>query len=131
MTERFADAATQIRPVLLRPQRQQLRDPGRHANITQRSIRTRNITGARRIVGYQRHVAQPQVLSKALVVPEEKCLVLANRTADRRAENIALELRNGALVEKVSSIQIAVAQKLVNAAVQLIRARAGHDAHLP
>src|SRR5579884_2989000 len=39
-------------------------------------------------------------------------------------------MRNRSLIEKVSRIQITVAEKLIQTSVKLVRARGSHNAHL-
>src|SRR5262249_10821868 len=71
----------------------------------------------------------------ALVVAEEECLVAPDRSADRAAEFIAakgLFRPASAIVEERVGVQLVVAQKLIDAAMELVRPRlALHDGHGP
>ena len=70
------------------------------------------------------------MLAIAFIISENESLVLLNRTAQRSSKIIALKLRDVALIEKIAGIEIAVADELVERAVQRIRASGGHDADL-
>src|SRR5207248_2623945 len=81
-------------------------------------------------VRHQRHTAQSQMLPEAFIVSEQECFALDDRSAKGTAEYVALKLRNGSLVEIISRVQRAVAQKFVGAPVELIGATGRDDADL-
>src|SRR2546421_4675385 len=81
-------------------------------------------------VRHQRHTAQSQVLPEAFIVSKEECLALDDRSAKGTSEYVALKLRNASLVEIISRVQRAVAQKFVGAPVKLIGATGRDDADL-
>jgi hypothetical protein len=65
-------------------------------------------------------------LSDALVVREEKCTVLDNRSADRAAKLIPLErcFRDASrILKEIRGIQCAIAQKLITASMECISSR--------
>src|SRR5579884_2036616 len=130
MAERFRDASAEFRPILDRPQRQQRRCRRRDSNISLRAVCVGDISSSGGVVGNERYIAQRKMLAKALIIPEKENLVLANRSAQRSAEDIALKLRRVALIEVIASIEGVVAQKFVSGAVDLVRARCSHNAHL-
>ena len=70
------------------------------------------------------------MLAEAFVVCEEEAFVLFDRPAQRAAKHVALKLWNRPVIEKVSSIECAVAQEFVGTAVQLIGASSGDNTHL-
>ena len=70
------------------------------------------------------------MLAEAFVVCKEQAFVFFDRPAQRAAEHVALKLRNRAVIKEISSIEDAIAQKFVGAAVQLICAASRDDAHL-
>src|SRR5258708_21722107 len=100
-----------------RPQREQ-RPDARHS------------AGARCGVRDQREIAKSQRLPKAFVVPEQKRLVLAQWTAQRSTELIALKLRDVPVVEEVPRVQCAVPDEFIDVAVELISSRRGNDVNL-
>src|SRR5581483_11634231 len=70
------------------------------------------------------------VLAKTLIIPKEENFVLADRSAQRASEDVALKLRRAALIEVIASIERAVAKKFVSVPVNLVRARSSNNAHL-
>src|SRR5260370_19244576 len=121
--ERFGDTARRsrgsqkIRAVGHQPQSQEWRD-------------TCNGAGPRQGIGHEREVAQPQILPEAFVISEQEGLVFPQGPAQRSAEDIALKLRDGAVVEEVPGVQGAVPQKIVEVTVELVCAGGGHDGDL-
>src|SRR2546429_4010016 len=70
------------------------------------------------------------MLPEAFIVSEQECFALDDRSAKGTAEYVALKLRNGSLVEIISRVQRAVAEKFVGAPVELIGATGRDDADL-
>src|SRR5215472_2527832 len=80
--------------------------------------------GERRNEGNRRLI---QILSKALIIPENKSLVLLNRSACSNAKLVALERRGAAYIKEIRSIEGTVADKFIHRAVPLVRARLSSD----
>ena len=74
------------------------------------------------VVGHHAHVAYCQRLPETFVIAEQKQLVFLQRAAQRAAELISPERRNGGPIEEVARVQIAIAQKLEQRSVQTIGA---------
>src|ERR1700676_465221 len=72
-----------------------------------------------------------QVLSKSLVVAEEKCFVSLERASHGTAKLVTLERRSVSLIEEIRCIQRVITQKLKCRPVPLIRSRLRQDNHLP
>ena len=70
------------------------------------------------------------MLAITFVISKQEQLVFLERPAQSSSEHIALELRDASLVKEIARVQRAVAKKFVHAAMQLIGARCGNDAHL-
>src|SRR5207244_5179105 len=62
-------------------------------------------------------------LTKSLVIREDECAILLDRSSQRTSELIPLERRNPR-VKEISRIQGAVPQKFIDASVEGVRARA-------
>src|ERR1700730_2377089 len=70
------------------------------------------------------------IFSGAIVIEEEKHLVLLNRSADRGAEVVPLQTRSGLaikIIEPIVGIKDLVAEEVVDAAVKTVRARTCDD----
>ena len=70
------------------------------------------------------------MLAEAFVITKEEELVLLDGTAQRAAEAVAPEWRDGALVEEIARVERAIAQEFVERAVQAIAAGGRDDADL-
>src|ERR1700730_4370316 len=68
--------------------------------------------------------ADALVFAESLIVPEEERVVLPNRPPQRSPELVPPECRDRCGIKVISSVQRAVAQKLIRIAVELIRPRA-------
>ena len=66
---------------------------------------------------------------QTLVIEEEKCPILDNRSTKRESELILLVRLASELVKGISGIKLLIAQKLVNVAMQLIGARLNDGIH--
>src|SRR5713101_9726507 len=112
----------QFVPVRVRPQIEIRRDPRRNADIDPTGWRAGTWSGSDDIarqeplpclrIGHDRHAAQSELLPESFVVPEDKSLVLAERTAGGTAELVSLERWNRVTIKKVPGIEGAVAQEL-------------------
>ena len=71
-----------------------------------------------------------QKLAKALVVGEDKRLVLAHGSADGPAELVALERWGRCAVKKVARIESVVAHEFVKGTVHRVRTGLSHDGDL-
>src|SRR5690348_7224143 len=111
------DSVAQLGAIGYRPQRQQ-------------RLYGVNGSGARVIIGHQRHIAESEVLTIALIIAEEKELVAADGAAERTTELIALKFGDGADVEIIARVEDAVAEKFVHVAVDVVCAGHGNDADL-
>ena len=80
---------------------------------------------ARCCEGTRSTLETPSDLPQTLIVKEEKCLVVDNRSAHRAAELIAPEGCDRWAIEVVSCIKCAVADELVGATMKLVGAGAG------
>src|SRR5262249_46787740 len=98
------DSASERRPVLHRPKRQQLLRLRRNSNVHERSIRVLNQAVSCMVVRNQSHIAQAQMLSESLIISEQKRLVFLNGPSKRASEFISLELRDVPDVEKIPSV---------------------------
>src|SRR5439155_22404326 len=76
----------------------------------------------------QRDHSLAQGLSQLLVVNEEEQLVLLDRSAEAGAK-LVLPERGLDAVEKVASVESAVAQKLIRRPMQVVGARSAHGMH--
>ena len=117
MAEGFGDAAAEFGTVGNGPQREKRLHAG-------------DSFCSRGVVRDESDVANTKALTEALVVDEEKCFVFLNRAAERAAENVALEMRDRTLVEKVARVERAIAKEFVNAAVKFVCAGCGDYVHL-
>ena len=90
----------------------------------------RQIAGARVGVGNQVHAGLVQVLAESFVVGEDEGLVLLHRAAQRAAELVARETRDGTAVEEIARIESIVAQELVKRSVELVGSGLGDNEHL-
>ena len=86
--------------------------------------------GAGGCVGDEGDEGLAEVLAVAFVVGEEEELVLLDGAAERRAEVVALELGDAGAVEVVARVEEAVAEELVDGAVELVGAAGGGDGYL-
>ena len=71
-----------------------------------------------------------EVLAVAFVVGEEEELVLAEGATEGGAEVVALELGDAGAVEVVAGVEVAVAEELVDGAVEGVGAAGGDDGDL-
>src|SRR6267154_1349115 len=69
------------------------------------------------------NLGDPLRLADSFIVSEEECVVLDDRPADSSPKLVPLEGRNLAHIEIVQRVELAVAEKLVTAAMNLIRSR--------
>src|SRR5437773_9538635 len=89
---------------------QRLRTVG-HGPQSQQRLYARDCAGSRIAVRHNREITQAKMLAEAFVVCEEEAFVLFDRPAQRAAKHVALKLWNRPVIEKVSSIECAVAQE--------------------
>src|SRR5206468_4863823 len=61
--------------------------------------------------------------TKSIVIREDECAILLDRTSERTSEFIPLDRRNPR-IKDISRIQVAVAQKFIDASVEGVRAGA-------
>src|ERR1700683_2195783 len=125
----FGNAISELRPVLDRPQTKKRRDARSYADILQNSVH-RDKAGARKVIGHQRYVAEPETLAETLVIAEEKYFVRLERASESAAEDGALKGRSGSGVKIISCIEHGISQKLVDCAVELVGAGCGNNADL-
>ncbi len=128
--EGLADAAAQLRAILHGPEIQQLGHAGSEADVGERSARAGEVSGAHIVVGDERHVAQAQVLAEPLVIGEDEGFVFHDGAAERGSELIAAEAGHRLPVEKVSGVQIAIAEKFEQRSMQSVGSRLRGDGHL-
>src|SRR5580698_1919611 len=117
-----------------RPRRERIVDRSRENRTPERVYLTRWRTEESREVAASfslgRHGADIRGwsrLTQSFVIAEEKCLVLANRPADRTAKLIAVKIRLGSIVEEIARVRGAIAIELVGVSVERVGTRLGDN----
>jgi len=77
----------------------------------------------------QKKLRRCQSNAQALIIPEEKCPVFNDRTAQGSSELILLVLLPSKKIKSVASVQVVIAEKFVGIAVKSIGAGLDHRIH--
>ena len=104
--------------------------PVRHRPESQQRLNARYRACPGSVVRHQRQIAEAERLPVSFVIAEDEGFVSYDRAASRTAKHIAFEMRNVTVVEEISRIKDAVAQKFVDRPMKRVRAVGGDDVDL-